>query len=193
MKGPMLLIWLLPALALLSNAQVIDLRKNSPPASHSAHSTPQKTSGFEFRGLKPGMHQTEISSVLGVEVACMNLDSAMAMRAAGWLCLDPHGHQGLSVTLGPSGGAWEIEYDFEQGPTESIDSFTSAFTAKYGKPEVGTNFYRNGLGNQVTGLQHSWHQGTQTLKIQEICEKLNESCIRLSDAIYAPKVPTPKI
>lgn len=155
--------------------------------------SPGVPSPLEFRGLRTGMHQPEINAVLKVETVCMNLDAKMGIAHSGWLCVDPHGSPDLSIALGPSGAAWEIDYHFENSPLESVASFAEVFARKYGKPHLTTKTYRNGIGNEVTGVEYSWQRKTQVLTVREICDDPEISCVQLDDKAYAPKARVPAI
>jgi len=170
----------------------IDLRKNGSASSEHPSAKAAIENGFEFRGLKTGMHKQDVESALGVKVECINTDATVNQHNSGWLCSDPS-NPSLYVALSSLGKVWNISYDFKTDVTESVDSFAAAFTAKYGKPTVKQKGYRNGIGNDVTGFEYAWQRGTQQLRIDEVCDKLDESCIRIIDTAYGPKLSGPQI
>lgn len=180
------------ALSAQGSGGAIDLRKNGSASSQHPSTKAALGNGFEFRGLKTGMHKQEVELVLGVQVECINTDTAVNQHNSGWLCSDP-AHRNLYVALSPLGKVWTIRYDFKADVTESVESFAAAFTAKYGKPTVKQKAYRNGIGNEVTGVEYTWQRGTQELRVDELCDNLDESCVRITDTAYGPKLAGPQI
>lgn len=154
--------------------------------------------GFEFRGIRTGMHKKDVEVALGVQIYCHNLDALVdadnqvPTKGAGWRCLD--GHSPVVVMLNGMGKVWNVRYDFlKDNVSESPASFAAAFTAKYGKPKTATKTYRNGLGNEFSGLEYTWQRGTQELRVDEFCGSVDNGCLAITDVAYGPKLPLPQI
>jgi hypothetical protein len=106
------------------------------------------------------MQKSDVEVALGVQIYCHNLDTTVsaknevAAKDMGWCCLDGSEPK-LEVFLNHMGKLWQLEYHFEaSGVRESAESFMEDFTAKYGPPITLRKSYRNGLGNEVSGLEY---------------------------------------
>ncbi len=180
----------------------IDLRKNgSPQHSQAGPSAAPAGAELSFRGLKSGMSKQEIETALGGPLICENLGGSAANTPVGpqhpgWACLfglsEPL-QLHLEILLNGFAKLWSVRYRFQPDDVESVQSFVSAFTAKYGMPLSKNKAYRNSSGATVTGEEFSWRRAKQELSVQELCGKLDESCVQLIDAAYGPKSPAPQI
>jgi hypothetical protein len=152
--------------------------------------------GFEFRGLRTGLAETDVEAIFGVQLECIHsrwgrlCSAPPEMKAPN---LDPR-YRNVNIGINDAGRVWAVNYQFQTTPGESPESFAKAFTAKYGRPTMTTQTYRNQLGQPFSGVEYSWHRGTQDLDVEELCAgELDNHCLHITDAAYGPKTAAPQI
>jgi len=145
--------------------------------------------GFEFRGLRTGVTESDIRVLLSALITKELVQSKQPPecfyppKISGKIC----SLAGYSAFVTASNVVWTINYDFEDHEDEQVSSFLRAFTAKYGKSTISTHSYVNGLGAQIDGVEYEWSRGTQQLVLEEICSgKPGQHCIRITDLANAP-------
>lgn len=155
--------------------------------------------GFEFRGLKTGMSQTEAETIMGTPLECFHRNKSESLCAVPPEMKAPNvdaRYRRVYVILNAEGLVCGVGYRFNSTPTESVESFAKALTAKYGKPVTSTREFRNKLGVTFTGVDYGWRRGSQLLKIEETCgggDDIDTHCLHITDEALAPKSAAPEI
>ena len=140
--------------------------------------------GFEFRGLRPGMTETEVITALNSLRKPESTRKEFPHLSMGKMCgfALAHDTAHYAAFMNSADVVSAITYTFETSGDESPESFVRVLSSKYGKPTIEQRTYTSPTGNQFKAALYTWTRGKQFLSVEEVCGEIGKHCVQIGDA-----------